>query len=322
MTPRRRWQVAVISVASMAVGGWLAPGLAAQDDPLPSCDERGLDWGLGPGFISGPGRRNIGIVADLSACFTGQTQLAPVDSLGLQNGYPASYTLRLGVDAAWPFGSVDLPQTSTISVSAGLSVSLAKPDLIAPDTLDPDSLPDWDGGGFNRGWIEIGTAIEHEASADWGEQNLVGSTQLRYGLSHSGWLRLVPSILLHVDAVLPVTSDVRDAGDIELQGHVRWGARAYWNTGLDFVAARLAAFRLRADLALYRTSGLEEVLAEQGWNEGEYVTVTLSREKFVKLLGPIGIGSFYARYMNGRWPTIASDADAFTAGLTIRAGTR
>ena len=300
----------------------LPQAVRAQSDPIPSCEDRGVAWGIGPDLISAPDGRSVGLKGDLSACFTGHTQLAAADEEGLRDGFPASYALRLGIDAVWSLGSsatASLPRTSTIGATLGWSISLSKPDAIV-DPDDIDAAFDVGEGGFNYGWLEVGVAADHEASADWAEQHVVGSAQLRYGLPREGWRRLAPTLLAHIDAVVPVASDIREAEDLDLDRHSRWGVRAYWDTGLDVVASALVDARLKADLALYRTSGLASELETLGWNEGEYVTITLSHERFVKLLGPVGIGSIYARYMDGRWPTIAQGARAFTAGATVRVG--
>ena len=259
---RSRVHLAAAGLASTLVG--LPLELNGQDS-IPSCGDRGFTWGVGPALVSGPGEDRLGAVVDLTACIaTGHMQLAQMDSLGLQDGYPASYIFRIDVDAAWTPTTVQVPQKSTFSLAAGWSVSLSMPHVRAPAEWPIDSLDAWEGGGFNRGWIEIGLAAEHEVSADWRERNVLGSAQLRYGLNRSGWWRLVPSVVAHLDAVVPVASEARDTLGLSDDGHLRWGVRGYLNTGLDFVDAALVYLRVGVDMALYRTAASTRCLKSGG----------------------------------------------------------
>ena len=78
--------------------------------------------------------------------------------------------------------------------------------------------------------------------------------------------------------------------------------------------------RLQADLAMYRTFGLEQALVNAGWNQGEYATVSLRYSKRQKLLGPIALTAIYAKYSVVEWPTVLGERDAFAAGIAVDVG--
>lgn len=310
----------VVAAAVIALAGAAGPRPMLAQEALPYCAEQGVRWGVGPTLASAPGGDKLALRGSVSGCRTGHVQLVPVDSAGLKDGWPASYMLRVESNVLVAESSLRVPDANTLRVSGGWSVSFSRPPLKAPLDWPIDSLESWDGGGYNRGFLDVGGAVGYETSADWDEHNLVAGLQLGYALNASTWGRLLPSVTAHVDVVKPTVSAARTGAGLPKDAYGRLGARAYWNTGLDFLARDLEYLRLQADLALYRTFGLDQALVDQGWNAGEYGTVSLRYVRSHTLVGPIGVESVYVRYAIGEWPTRPEEADAFTAGVLFRIG--
>ena len=66
-----------------------------------------------------------------------------------------------------------------------------------------------------------------------------------------------------------------------------------------------------------RASGLEEVLEDEGWQSGEYVSCTLRYSRAIRIVGPVAVTSVFGRYSAGQLPTDSTGRDAFSAGLEI-----
>lgn len=309
----------VLVFASVMSFGVAAP-VRAQADPLAYCEGGGVKWGVGPTLLSAPGGDKVGFRATLNSCKTGH--IAPTLRVpgAERSGFPRSYMLRFDVNLLVADAALRVPETSSLHVSHGWSWSLSKRPERAPRGMDPDSIPFFDGGGYNRGFLDLGLTGGYESSPEWDEQNLTVGGEARYATNAAGLPRLLPSIVARVDMVKPTTSDARAIESLSNDAHGRWSVRGYWNTSLDFLAAALEPVRLQADLAMYRTFGLEQALVNAGWNQGEYATVSLRYSKRQKLLGPIALTAIYAKYSVGEWPTVLGDRDAFAAGIAVDVG--
>jgi len=298
----------------------MAGPLRAQSDPLPYCAEKGVSWGLGPTLVPASDGRKLGVRGSLSGCLTGHVQPRTLEDGETQRGFPRSYAVALDVDMLWAGSSIRLPDANSVRASAGWSVSLSKRPTRAPRTWPIDSLDAWPGGGYNRGFVDLGGSVGYESSPDWDEQNFTLGGQVRYAINAARWARLLPSFVGSVDLVKPGASKVRADLGLSKDVYGRWSVRGYWNTSLDFIAEGLSSVRVEADLALYRTFGLDQALVNEGWNQGEYARAGLRYAKRHKILGRINLNSMYARYSAGQWPTASDEEDALALGIVIGVG--
>lgn len=309
----RVWGVVVL--LALAAGVWAAPaGAQLGTEYLPLCDEEGFDWGLGPTLVP--------------ADDFGDRFGARVGAVGCRSGhdmagnFPASYALQLDAEYLWVQDGVQLPQATRIRGAAGLSLSFSRPPKRAPRDLHPDSLATWDGGGFNLGFFDLGVTAGYEASADGSEKHLAAGVEGRWAINTGGWARILPSLVARYEWVEPTASAVRDAAMIpdDDDAHARFSALAWWNTSLDFLADPLERLRLQAELALFRTEGLESVLETAGWDEGEYGKVSLQYDAEWRVGGPLSLDAVYLSWADGQLPTDGTDRDAWSGGLIFKLG--
>lgn len=317
--------------AAALLGAVWASAVHAQD-VLPYCNDR-FELDVGPALVDGDGWDRVAGKASVTTCFTGHAQLGGAAgtlpaagpggaqrTLFGRNGFPYSYAVRL--EGAYLLASRDvrLPDASTLKASAGISLSLSEPAALAPDTLSPDELLEWDGGGFNWGFLDLGGTVGYEASADRSEQHLTLGAEARYGINGSGWIRIVPSLVGRWELVDPTRSVVRDALAVpgSSDRHGRWSLEAYWNVGLGSLTPRLESWRFQAAGSLYRTHGLEDALRAVGWQRGEHASATLTFAPRRPLVWRLELSSMYARYSLGQLPTqSAADRDALSGGIAI-----
>jgi hypothetical protein len=120
--------------------------------------------------------------------------------------------------------------------------------------------------------------------------------------------------------VEPTASDAGEAAGVTEadDAHSRWSARGYWNVRGRYLSTALEDWSLRIDASLFRANGLEQVLADAGWESGEYVAVTLRYAPGAPpRRGPIAITSVYAGYAGGQLPTDFEGRDALTGGISF-----
>lgn len=313
-------KLASAAAAALALGFAAGPLHAQDDDALPYCEEKGVGWGVAPTLIAAPGGEKLGVRGLLTGCLDGHVRHAALVPFGTGNAFPSSWALRLDVDVLAAASSLRMPEASSVTVAGGWSISLFDPEEEAPDSIPFAELPDWDGGGFDLGFLDLGASVGYESSVDWEEQYLAAGLQARYAINAAGWGRLLPSVVARFDLVEPARSEARDDRGLSGDAHRRWSLRGYWNTDLGFVAGALTHLRVGADLAMYRTDGLEEALVADGWNAGEWATFTLQLTRRLGLVGPISVKSVYARYSAGRWPTAGRENDALTGGVVLGVG--
>lgn len=298
----------------------VSPGPLHAQNGLPYCAEAGLDWGLGPTLLSAPGGRELGAKGSLEGCFTGHAQLVPVDSAGLKDGFPTSYSVLLETDFLVASRDLHVPAANSVRFSASWSVSLSRPELKAPRDWPIDRMDEWDGGGYNRGFLDIGAAAAYESSADWKEGSLLLDAQVRYANNDPVWGHLLPSVVAYVGAVKPVSSDARDTLNLPLAAYGRMGVRGYWNTQLSNTNPFFSHVRLQGDVGVYRTFGLEQALEDAGWKQGDYASVSLRYAKRIALVYGLGLRSLYVRYSVGKWPTASGSDNAFSSGMLFNVG--
>ena len=307
MTTRRCATVALLVALSPA-------GASAQADLYPACDDQGLTFTAAPTLVANSSTR-VGVEGQIVACWSRNFRGSEGDSTKREGqSYPQSLVFRLGADGRWAPSEAGLPGASRIGVAGGWGVSVSKANRPADRNRSIDDLGDADS---SRGWIELVGDVTHEASSDWGEQNLLSGVQLRYGVSEPGLWRLMPSLVAHVEAVTPLRSPARDSV-ADPGTHARWGLRAYLNSSLDFLAAGLKELRVTGDAGFYRTAGLEEPLDAAGWDSGEFWTLGLAwvpdPDRGLPLRG------IYLRYLDGEWPTDPTAESGVVLGVGFTLG--
>lgn len=284
------------------------PPLTAEDTVF-RCEE-GFDLSFGPEVVSGDAWSDrFGFGVDLGACASDHDMTV---------GFPVSWIVHAEGRYLAARSSSDVPDGTRIQFGVGGSVSISEPEKKAPRDLPPHLLPTFKGGGFNVGFVDLLGTLAYEASADRAEQHVSAGGSVHYAVNASGVGRLMPSLVVAAEWVEPLKSDVRDARQIAdaSDAHGRLTMRAYWNTKLDFLS--LANFRFRADLALFRTRGQEQVLMDEGWSEGESVSADLvyTIPKSVRL-GLLSARSVHLSYRKGQLPTEAAGQSAVSGGIDL-----
>jgi hypothetical protein len=134
---------------------------------------------------------------------------------------------------------------------------------------------------------------------------------------------LLPSIVARWERVEPTASDAGDGAGVSEadDAHGRRSVRGYVNLRGSYLSTALEDFGLVIDGSLFRTDGLEQALADAGWDSGEHIAITLRYAREVPpRRGPIAITSIYAGYAGGQLPTDFRGRDALVGGITFTIG--
>ena len=303
----------------------LASTVAAQE-AVPYCVDR-FDLTAGPTLVPASGWKRVAGKATLDLCKSGHTsqkgskppsaEAAPSDVAGDgRAGFPSSYSLRFEGKYLLVHQTVRLPDATALKGSAAWSISLAKPPARAPADLAPEKLADWQGGGFDYGFIDLGMTAGYEASADRRQQNFALGGELRYGSIGMGPGRLVPSVVARYERIDPMTSSTVSLAPLDSDVHWRASVLAYWRAPLA-LEGRLA---IQAEVSVFRARGLEADLVAAGWRSGAQGAATLSLIPRPTSTRWIRVNSLYLRYSDGKQPTAAISRRALTAGLAVGLG--
>jgi hypothetical protein len=275
----------------------LPPSLTAQD--VLSCAGGGLEWGFGPTIVPAEDfAKHFGASAHAGLCAQGHV----AQRAGLW-----SYVLAAGGRYLWVDRTVEIPDATEARAAALLSWSLPGGDI-----------------DLNPGFLEFGGSAAYEASPNRLEQHVAAGGEIRYGNNSAATIGMfIPSLVARWEWVEPTASEARDttaAVGEDGDGHSRWSVRAYLNIRARYFSTTLESWSLLIDGSIFRANGLEQVLAEAGWDSGEYIAVTLRFARTVELLGPLTLTSIFAEYAAGQLPTDFEGRDAFSGGVSLSIG--
>ena len=253
-----------------------------------SCGQKGLTWGFGPTVVPAD---------DFADRFGARVQAGwcAADHLS-QDGGSLSYVIGLDGQYLWVRSDVQVPDATQARAAALLSWSIP-------------------GGAEAR--------ADSAASPDRREHRLAVGGELRYvNTSPTPWAMLIPSVIARWEWVEPTASDAVGAAGVgeSDDGHSRGSVRGYLNMRGAFLSTTLEGWSLVVDGSLFRASGLEQVLADAGWDSGEHVAVTLRFARRVGIAGPLALTSVYAGYAGGQLPTDFEGRDALVGGVSLAVG--
>jgi hypothetical protein len=216
---------------------------------------------------------------------------------------PRARYIGFNADGAIPFARLALPQNVQASAWAGWTVSLTER---APDVGgDLDAVPA--AFRFDYGVLGFGGRVQYESRTDFDEQALAGGVEARW--VNPRW-RFSPSLVLAVNAVRPLTSELRDTIGAEHELHGRVALQAYWLAPIG----EWLEFEL--DGRVFHGFGMDELVEAAGLDRGAFLAGTLG---FVlrQQIGPVGLDRLYVGYAHGQQPTDAEQRKAWTLGLRV-----
>lgn len=303
-------------IMGLAIGACLTlTSTAAAQQAEPYCED-GFDLSAGPTLVPANGWKRVAGKATLDLCKTGHVS-APSGAAGDdRKGFPSSYSLRFDGKYLLVHQAVRVPDATALKGSAAWSMSLSKPPIHAPVDLPADELADWQGDGFDYGFIDLGMTAGYEASADRLQQNFAFGGELRYGFIGIGVARLVPSVVARYERVDPMTSSTVPLAPLDSDVHWRASALAYWRTPIA-LEGRLA---IQAEVSAFRARGLEADLVAAGWRSGAQGAATLSFVPKTRSSRWVRVNSLSLRYSEGKQPTAATSRRALTVGLAVGIG--
>jgi len=230
--------------------------------------------------------------------------------------YPKGWYYSAAAEGAVALKPRHNPENLTAKLNAGWSISLKRtpePPEFSPDDPEPQ-LPrptkDW-------GFIEIGADVKAEADQVFDAVNLAGGGELSYiNIKDEGWWFLVPSVVVGLNAVKPLKSDLRDSIDEDLSPFARIDGAASWKflIGQRLNSPILRPLGLHVDFRFFNSFGLPEIVEESDDPLATYVALDVSYSLTDRL--PY-VREIFVRFSNGRLPPEIQSTSAIYAGIVL-----
>jgi hypothetical protein len=216
---------------------------------------------------------------------------------------PRARYIGFNADGTIPFVRLALPQNVQASLWAGWTVSLTER---APD-VGGDLDASFGAFRFDYGVLGVGGRVQYESRTDFEEQALAGGVEARW--VNPRW-RFAPSLVLAVNAVRPLTSELRDTIGAENELHGRVALQAYWLAP----AGEWLEFEL--DGRVFHGFGMDTLVEAAGLDRGAFLAGTLG---FVlrRQIGPVRLDRLFVGYAHGQQPTDAEQRKAWTLGFRV-----
>ena len=209
------------------------------------------------------------------------------------------------------------PDALLADLAGGLAISLAKPRVIDPATVDVDAPGS--AMEFDYGDVSVGGQLRLLSDQRASEVRASLGGEIIYTHDRQGGIwPFLPSVYGQVGLARSIRSELRDAlGTPDGETYTRLEAGAAWHLSADraWLPSPLRPVWLHAELNAYRDAGVEEAVEASGADEGSRVALAVA----YRFLGDRRrvLDELFLRWTDGETPTLPARRKAWMLGIVL-----
>jgi hypothetical protein len=209
------------------------------------------------------------------------------------------------------------PDALLADLAGGLAISLAKPRVIDPATVDVDAPGS--AMEFDYGDLSVGGQLRLLSNQRASEVRASLGGEVIYTHDRQGGIwPFLPSVYGQVGLARSIRSELRDAlGTPDGETYTRLEAGAAWHLSADraWMPPPLRPVWLHAELNAYRDAGVEPAVEASGADEGTRIALAVA----YRFLGERRrvLDELFLRWTDGETPTLPARRKAWMLGIVL-----
>jgi hypothetical protein len=209
------------------------------------------------------------------------------------------------------------PDALLADFAGGLAISLAKPRVIDPATVDVDAPGS--AMQFDYGDISVGGQLRLVSDQRASEVRASLGGEVVYTHDRQGGIwPFLPSVYGQVGLARSIRSELRDAlGTPDGETYTRLEAGAAWHLSADraWMPPPLRPVWLHAELNAYRDAGVEPAVEASGADEGTRIALAVAYRFFGERRRVLD--ELFLRWTDGETPTLPARRKAWMLGIVL-----
>jgi hypothetical protein len=209
------------------------------------------------------------------------------------------------------------PDALLADFAGGLAISLAKPRVIDPATVDVDAPGS--AMQFDYGDISVGGQLRLLSNQRASEVRASLGGEVVYTHDRQGGIwPFLPSVYGQVGLARSIRSELRDAlGTPDGETYTRLEAGAAWHLSADraWMPPPLRPVWLHAELNAYRDAGVEPAVEASGADEGTRIALAVAYRFFGERRRVLD--ELFLRWTDGETPTLPARRKAWMLGIVL-----
>lgn len=209
------------------------------------------------------------------------------------------------------------PDALLANFAGGLAISLAKPRVIDPATVDVDAPGS--AMEFDYGDLSVGGQLRLLSNQRASEVRASLGGEIIYTHDRQGGIwPFLPSVYGQIGVARSISSELRDAlGTPDDETYTRLEAGAAWHLSADraWLPSPLRPVWLHAELNAYRDAGVDAAVAASGANDGTRIALAVA----YRFLGERRrlVDELFLRWTDGETPTLPARRKAWMLGIVL-----